>query len=81
MLRTLDSAAMASARQDNGPAMLAFVRAQLGHAVRTINFWIDRSRQRRALGEIAGLDAHLLRDIGVARDAAQREAAQPFWRR
>ena len=81
MLRTLDSAAMASARPKNGPAVLAVARAQLDQAVRTINLWIDRSRQRRALGEIAGLDDHLLRDIGVARDAAQRETAKPFWRR
>jgi len=81
MLRTLVSPIMASARSKNGPPVLAVARVQLGHAVRTIDFWIDRGRQRKALGEIAEFDAHLLRDIGVPRDAAQREAAKPFWRR
>ena len=33
-------------------------------------------RQRRAL---AGLDAHLLDDIGVSRADAAREAARPGW--
>ena len=70
---------MASARPKNGPRVLAVARAQPDQAVRTIDLWIERSRQRRALGEIAGLDAHLLRDIGVPQDVAQREAAKPFW--
>jgi uncharacterized protein YjiS (DUF1127 family) len=43
-------------------------------------FWIERSRQRRRLGELAELNDHLLRDIGVSRDEALREAAKPFWR-
>ena len=42
-----------------------------------IAFWHSRSLQRRAL---ADLDAHLLRDIGINRRAAAREAAKPFWR-
>jgi uncharacterized protein YjiS (DUF1127 family) len=37
----------------------------------------DRARQRRAL---AGLDDHLLRDIGISRGDARRESAMPFWR-
>jgi len=39
-------------------------------------FWNDRSRQRRHLGR---LDARLLRDIGVSRPDALREAGRPFW--
>jgi uncharacterized protein YjiS (DUF1127 family) len=39
--------------------------------------WCARSRQRRALTD---LDDRLLRDIGVSRSAAAREAAKPFWR-
>jgi uncharacterized protein YjiS (DUF1127 family) len=47
----------------------------------TISQWIARFRQRRALREIVELnDRHLLRDIGVTRDAALREAEKPFWR-
>ena len=46
-----------------------------------IGLWLARSRQRRHLGELAEWDDHLLKDIGVSRDAALREAAKPFWRR
>jgi uncharacterized protein YjiS (DUF1127 family) len=49
---------------------------------RTIARWIARSRQRRALRDIAECnDHHLLKDIGVSRDQAFREAEKPFWRR
>jgi uncharacterized protein YjiS (DUF1127 family) len=41
--------------------------------------WIDRSLQRIALREIAD-DPHLLRDVGLTREQALREAAKPFWR-
>jgi uncharacterized protein YjiS (DUF1127 family) len=46
-------------------------------AMAALKHWIRRSRARHALGE---LDDHLLRDIGVTRAAAAREAAKPFWR-
>jgi uncharacterized protein YjiS (DUF1127 family) len=39
--------------------------------------WIERARQRRAL---AGLDDQMLRDIGITRVEAAREAKKPFWR-
>ena len=37
----------------------------------------ERRRQRRAL---ADLDDRSLRDIGLSRRQAEREAAKPFWR-
>ena len=40
---------------------------------------LDRPLQRIALREIAD-DPHLLRDIGLSREEALREAAKPFWR-
>jgi len=43
--------------------------------------WNARSEQRRSLGELIEQDERMLRDIGVSRDAAQRETAKPFWRR
>jgi uncharacterized protein YjiS (DUF1127 family) len=47
----------------------------------TVGRWMKRSRQRRALYEIAERDDHhLLKDIGVSREEAFREAGKPFWR-
>jgi len=43
----------------------------------TIKVWIERSRQRHALG-LARND-HLLADIGLSLEQARREAAKPFW--
>jgi uncharacterized protein YjiS (DUF1127 family) len=43
--------------------------------------WFARSRQRRALREIAERnDFHLLKDIGVSQEEALREADKHFWR-
>lgn len=39
--------------------------------------WIERARQRQAL---AALDEAMLRDIGITRVEAAREAGKPFWR-
>jgi uncharacterized protein YjiS (DUF1127 family) len=48
---------------------------------RTIVRWMARSRQRQALRDIAEAnDFHLLKDIGVSREEAFREAHKPFWR-
>jgi uncharacterized protein YjiS (DUF1127 family) len=46
---------------------------------RTIQVWMERSRQRRELGELAGRKDHLLADIGLSAKEARREAARPFW--
>jgi uncharacterized protein YjiS (DUF1127 family) len=37
----------------------------------------DRWRQRQALLD---LDDRLLRDIGITREQAKREARKPFWK-
>ena len=48
----------------------------------TVGRWFARSRQRRALREIAERnDFHLLKDIGVSQEEALREADKPFWQR
>jgi len=45
----------------------------------TIQVWIERGRQRRALGELADRKDHLLADIGLSVEEARHEAAKPFW--
>ena len=45
----------------------------------TIRQWIARARQRRALAEMAELNDHLLKDIGLSKDEALREATKWFW--
>ncbi|THF64913.1 DUF1127 domain-containing protein [Pseudothauera nasutitermitis] len=49
--------------------------ARLGALLGT---WSARTRQRR---ELAALDDRLLRDVGLSRETALREAEKPFWRR
>jgi len=52
----------------------------IGDARPTIAQWLARSRQRRALREIAKRnDMHLLRDIGVSQQEALREVDKWFW--
>jgi len=56
-------------------------KSAVGRISRTIARWIARSRPRRALREIAECsDDHLLKDIGVSREEAFREADKPCWR-
>lgn len=40
--------------------------------------WLDRQHERKALRDIAD-DPHLLKDLGLTREQALREAAKPFW--
>jgi uncharacterized protein YjiS (DUF1127 family) len=52
----------------------------IGRCRHTIRRWIARSRERWALREIAEANnVHLLKDIGVSREQAFREADKPFW--
>lgn len=53
-------------------------RDVMARARKTLRLWQGRVRQRRAL---ARLDDSLLRDIGIGRGAARREARKPFWKR
>lgn len=47
-------------------------------ALAVMHCWYERVRQR---GELARLDARMLRDIGVTPSEAAAEYAKPFWRR
>jgi uncharacterized protein YjiS (DUF1127 family) len=55
---------------------LAAPRAVLVGIIQTLLRWQERSAQRRQLLE---LDAHMLKDIGISRADAVREAKRPFW--
>jgi uncharacterized protein YjiS (DUF1127 family) len=53
------------------------VRRGLLHIVEAFLAWHDRARERRALMEMSD---RTLRDVGISRADACREAARPFWR-
>ena len=59
------------------PARLPLLLRPLAAAWRLIVRSIDRSNQRRALAE---MEDHMLRDIGITRVEAAREAGKWFWR-
>lgn len=46
-------------------------------AVTTLLDWQQRASQRR---ELSGLDPSFLKDMGIDRATAYREASKPFWR-
>ena len=51
-----------------------------GGWLHTLLFWIDRSRQRKALGGLADLNNDLLKVFGQSQQEALRETAKPFRR-
>jgi uncharacterized protein YjiS (DUF1127 family) len=59
------------------PARARVARSLSVCLLEVIEGWAERRRQRRALLQLS--DA-LLKDIGLARAQAEREAHKPFWR-
>ena len=48
---------------------------------RALVAWLQAAHERRCQRQaLAELDNHALRDIGLSRHQAEREAAKPFWR-
>lgn len=70
---TIRSGARAAA-----PAPAESWGALLGDLYLLLESWVERHRQRRALHQLSD---ELLKDIGVSRADALREASKPFWRR
>jgi len=71
--------------RDVAPSALSRSKARISGFIAstrsTVDRWFARSRQRRALREIAERnDFHLLKDIGVSQQEALREAEKAFWR-
>jgi uncharacterized protein YjiS (DUF1127 family) len=59
-----------------GRTVLAAIGRALAGIFETLVRWQEVSIQRRRLLE---LDAHMLKDIGISRADAVREARRPFW--
>ena len=60
-----------------GNVLLSSFVQRLGQACEGLLIYTQRQSQRRALAE---LDDYLLKDLGISRAAAMREASKPFWR-
>ena len=69
-LPSLGYAAEAAAPRVEFSSLLELCRAVLV-------IWMVRARERGALSD---LDDRLLCDIGLTREAAERESREPFWR-
>jgi len=63
------------------PGSLAARASRLLRAVRDLlGLWGARWRERQFLADLVRNDDRLLRDMGLSRAAAAREASKPFWR-
>ena len=60
-----------------GAGLLRRLGSTAIRAIDTVLLWLERSRER---DQLAGLDPHLLKDIGVGRSEIEREISKPFWR-
>lgn len=69
----------ASQRQER--ALLLRTDVPVGKAAwRALVSWLEQARERRCSRiTLAALDDHALRDVGLTRREAEREAAKPFW--
>lgn len=58
----------------------AHFRRQPGLAARFFTTVMQTLARRRDRMQLARLDQHMLRDIGLDADSAAKECAKPFWR-
>ena len=72
-----------SVRSERGHDVGGSIACLLAHAANAVlrmigvlRDWNERARQRH---QLAALGDHLLRDIGIDRDAARRESSRHFW--
>ena len=65
---------------NSGSPVLGMVSAARGVVIALFDHvldWQERSAQRR---QLLRLDDHALKDVGLTRSEARREASKPFWR-
>jgi uncharacterized protein YjiS (DUF1127 family) len=73
----MNTAAFADTLPAHWPTRAAALAAGWIHsALDRVARWVDTARSRQTLDD---LDEHMLRDIGITRDEAQREARKFFW--
>ena len=77
MAHTIDTN-LTGAASAHGKSLRAFgkVRLVVSKCLRIMMIWQERAEQRHALGE---LNERMLKDIGISRVDAFREAQKPFW--
>ena len=68
--------ALTPARKRRTSQPVRRLQAFLGNAFGRLLRWHELARQRRAL---LALNERMLRDIGITRAEAEREARRPFW--
>ena len=56
---------------------LVWLRVRFFNAIAMISVWQARARQRR---QLAQLEDHRLKDLGLTREEAMAQAAKPFWK-
>jgi uncharacterized protein YjiS (DUF1127 family) len=82
MSKTLLQGSGPSQRQSGRPVHYQDYGPSIGNRwFDVVRNWNARSRQRMALADLAEQDERMLRDIGVTRDEALREAGKAFWQR
>lgn len=74
---TLSHAYSARSARRTLMAAVKWVGSVLFAVWQKLEIWQERANQRHRLLE---LDERLLKDIGVSRAEAEREAQKPFWR-
>jgi uncharacterized protein YjiS (DUF1127 family) len=58
----------------------SWLRSGLAEIGVVLRVWRRRYRYRRELARLIGSGAHLIEDIGLSPEEAERERAKPFWR-
>ncbi|MGH8543773.1 MAG: DUF1127 domain-containing protein [Gammaproteobacteria bacterium] len=58
------------------PGLWRAIRSWAARALDRLRRWREVTRERRTL---LALSDHMLKDIGITRAEAEREASRPFW--
>jgi uncharacterized protein YjiS (DUF1127 family) len=65
------------ASRGTAPAGFSAWIDRVGH---TLAIWSERYQRRQELRDLLNRPEHLLRDMGITREAVYREYRKPFWR-